>query len=59
MSDDRNYKQLFAAAPLAYTGDAESYRFSPQPTSLDLTFPAGDFIGVFLMGLYTANHHTL
>lgn len=47
------------AAPLAYTGDAVSYHSSPQPTSLDLTFPAGDFICVSLMGLYTANHNTL
>lgn len=59
VSDDHNYKQLFAASPLAYMGDAVSYHSSQQPTSLDLTFPAGDFICVFLMGLYTANHNTL
>lgn len=34
-----------------------SYHFSQQTTSLDLTFPAGYFICVFLMGLYTANHN--
>lgn len=42
-------------SPLAYMGDAVSYHFSQQTTSLDLTFPAGYFICVFLMGLYTAN----
>lgn len=47
MSDDGNYKQLFAASPLAYTGDAASYHSSPRPTSLGLTFPAGEFAGAF------------
>lgn len=43
------------AAPLAYMGDAVSYHPSQQPTSLDLTFPAGDFICGFLMGLVIFN----
>lgn len=59
MSDDNNYKQLFTCSTSGLHGAAASHHSSQQPTSLDLTFPAGDFICVFLMGLYTANHNTL
>lgn len=47
-------------APLADTGDAVSYQCSQQPTSLDLTFPAGDFICVFFNGfVYCKSQHLM